>query len=65
MFEKVTVIDGKDHLVGRLAAVVAKQLLNGQHVVVVRCESLIKSGNFYFLLPLKSLFFQVLCSEIN
>lgn len=29
MFEKVVVIDARAHLLGRLASVVAKQLLNG------------------------------------
>jgi len=44
MFEKVVVIDGKDHILGRLAAVVAKQLLNGQRVVIVRAERIITTG---------------------
>jgi ribosomal protein L13 len=39
------VIDGKGHLLGRLASIVAKQLLNGKKVVVVRCEALIISGS--------------------
>ena len=47
MFEKVVVVDGRDHLLGRLASVVAKELLNGQHVVVVRCEKLNISGSLY------------------
>ncbi len=38
MFEKEIVIDGKGHLMGRLASVVAKELLNGQRVVIVRAE---------------------------
>merc|ERR1711977_322526 len=46
-FDSVKVIDGNDHLMGRLAATVAKQLLRGQKVVVVRCEGLKISGNFY------------------
>jgi large subunit ribosomal protein L13Ae len=29
MFEKEIIIDGKDHLLGRLASTIAKQLLNG------------------------------------
>jgi large subunit ribosomal protein L13Ae len=29
MFEKKVVIDGKGHLLGRLASLVAKELLNG------------------------------------
>merc|ERR1711920_1050432 len=39
--------DGQGHLMGRLAATVAKCLLNGQRCVVVRCEGLLISGNFY------------------
>ncbi|KAI8986556.1 60S ribosomal protein L16 [Pilobolus umbonatus] len=46
-FEKVVVIDGKGHLLGRLASIVAKQALNGQKVVVVRCEALNVSGEFF------------------
>ena len=41
------VIDGRDHLVGRLASVVAKKLLQGYKIVVVRCELLSKSGHIY------------------
>ena len=33
--------------IGRLASTVAKQLLNGQHIVVVRCEDLNISGEFF------------------
>ncbi|XP_034252818.1 60S ribosomal protein L13a [Thrips palmi] len=45
--QKELVIDGKGHLLGRLAAVVAKQLLLGRKVVVVRCEQMNMSGNFF------------------
>ena len=45
-FFQVT-IDGKGHLLGRLASTVAKQLLNGQKIVVVRCEALNISGEFF------------------
>lgn len=41
------VVDGKGHLLGRLASTVAKQLLNGQKIVVVRCEALNISGEFF------------------
>jgi hypothetical protein len=41
------VIDGKGHLLGRLASIVAKQILNGQKIVVVRCEALNISGEFF------------------
>jgi large subunit ribosomal protein L13Ae len=46
-FQKVVVIDGKGHLLGRLASIVAKQLLNGQKVVIVRCEELNISGSLF------------------
>ena len=41
---KAVVVDGKGHLLGRLASVIAKELLNGQEVVVVRCEQIDISG---------------------
>merc|ERR1719440_1027437 len=47
MFEKEIVVDGRGHLVGRLASKIAHQLLRGQKIVVVRCESLIFSGSLF------------------
>ncbi len=47
MFEKIIIVDAKDHLFGRLASVVAKELLNGQTVVVVRCELINISGSLF------------------
>ncbi|CAE6437850.1 unnamed protein product [Rhizoctonia solani] len=41
------VIDGKGHLLGRLATVISKQILNGQKIVVVRCEEVNISGSFF------------------
>ena len=41
------VIDGKGHLLGRLASVVAKQLILGNHVVVVRTEAINISGHIF------------------
>jgi len=38
-------IDARDHMIGRLASVVAKELLAGQSIVVVRCEELVISGS--------------------
>lgn len=46
VYEQIT-IDGKGHLLGRLASTVAKQLLEGQKIVVVRCEALNISGEFF------------------
>ncbi|TPX37278.1 hypothetical protein SeMB42_g05210 [Synchytrium endobioticum] len=47
IFQKEVVIDGKGHLSGRLASIVAKQILSGQHVTVVRCEEINVSGSFF------------------
>tara|TARA_B110000285_G_C15104454_1_gene607070 strand:+ start:1183 stop:1779 length:597 start_codon:yes stop_codon:yes gene_type:complete len=47
MFEKEVVIDGRGHLVGRLASKVAKEILRGQRVVVVRCELMNMSGSLF------------------
>ncbi|CAP29335.3 Protein CBR-RPL-16, partial [Caenorhabditis briggsae] len=41
------IIDGKNHLLGRLASIVAKKLLQGEKVVVVRAEEITISGNFH------------------
>eukprot|EP00695_Tsukubamonas_globosa_P003661 TRINITY_DN75_c0_g1_i4.p1 TRINITY_DN75_c0_g1~~TRINITY_DN75_c0_g1_i4.p1 ORF type:complete len:138 (+),score=51.96 TRINITY_DN75_c0_g1_i4:74-487(+) len=45
MFEKLVVIDARAHLMGRLASIVAKQLLSGQKIVVVRAEQINISGS--------------------
>ncbi len=42
---ETVVIDGRGHLLGRLASIVAKQLLNGKKIVVVRCEAILISGS--------------------
>ncbi|OQR92576.1 60S ribosomal protein L13 [Achlya hypogyna] len=44
-FEKPVVVDCRAHMLGRLASLVAKELLLGQHVVAVRCEELNISGS--------------------
>eukprot|EP00173_Palmaria_palmata_P001544 Plantae.Rhodophyta-Palmaria_palmata.ctg18743.p1 GENE.Plantae.Rhodophyta-Palmaria_palmata.ctg18743~~Plantae.Rhodophyta-Palmaria_palmata.ctg18743.p1 ORF type:complete len:199 (-),score=42.63 Plantae.Rhodophyta-Palmaria_palmata.ctg18743:65-661(-) len=44
MFSGPVVVDGKGHLMGRLASKIAKEVLNGQEIVVVRCEDLYISG---------------------
>ncbi|GAC72876.1 hypothetical protein PANT_7d00319 [Moesziomyces antarcticus T-34] len=41
------IVDGKGHLLGRLAATLAKELLSGQKVVVVRSELINVSGSFF------------------
>jgi len=44
---KPLLIDARGHLMGRLSAIVAKTLLQGQRVIVLRCEGINISGNFY------------------
>lgn len=46
-FTKETVVDARGHLLGRLASILAKELLNGQRVTVVRCEGINISGSLY------------------
>ncbi|CAK9063636.1 60S ribosomal protein L13a [Durusdinium trenchii] len=41
------VVDCRGHLLGRLASVLAKELLNGQNVVCVRAEDINISGSLY------------------
>ena len=47
MFEKEVIIDAKGHILGRLAAVLAKELLSGQRIVVVRVEKVVLSGSLF------------------
>lgn len=47
MFEREIIIDGRGHMMGRLASLVAKQILRGQKVVVVRCEGINISGSLF------------------
>ncbi|KAK2113393.1 60S ribosomal protein L13A [Saguinus oedipus] len=44
---QVLLLDGRGRLLGRLTAIMAKQVLLGGKVVVVRCEGVSISGNFY------------------
>merc|ERR1712113_410102 len=43
---EVVVIDCAGHMLGRLASIIAKQLLNGQKIVAVRTEKICISGGF-------------------
>ena len=67
---ETVVIDGRGHLLGRLASVVAKQLLFGKKIVVVRCEEILISGscrlNILLLLDVNSLRLAILyCSALT
>jgi large subunit ribosomal protein L13 len=42
---QIVVVDGTDHLAGRLSSNVAKMLLKGNRVIVVNCEKIMISGS--------------------
>merc|ERR1711907_54320 len=46
-FQSDVVIDCRGHLLGRLASTVAKELLSGQKIVLVRCEEINISGELF------------------
>lgn len=46
-FTNEMIIDGRGHMLGRLSSIVAKELLNGQKVTVVRCEQINMSNSLY------------------
>jgi len=45
VLEKPILIDCRDHLNGRLCSIVAKELLAGQKIILVRCEEMVISGS--------------------
>lgn len=63
-FCKEVVIDGRGHIQGRLASTVAKQVLNGQRVTVVRCEAINMSASL-FRHQLKRDAFNELTNNVN
>jgi len=62
--QKHIIVDGRGHLMGRLASIVAKNLLNGQRIVIVRCEDIEMSGSF-FRNKLRFLSFLRKCTTTN
>lgn len=48
--DKLTVIDGSNHIMGRLASIIAKRLLKGERIAVVNAENIVISGDFYSVL---------------
>ena len=56
------IVDCRGHLLGRLASIVAKEILSGQHVILVRCEEINISGSF---IRNKLLFMSYLRKKMN
>jgi len=46
LLPKCLIIDAKDHILGRLASTIAKHLLMGTKVYVLRCERITMAGHF-------------------
>jgi len=44
--QKCLIIDAKDHILGRLASTVAKHLLMGTKIYILRAERIVMSGHF-------------------
>mmetsp|Transcript_57757 Transcript_57757/g.95837 ORF Transcript_57757/g.95837 Transcript_57757/m.95837 type:complete len:211 (-) Transcript_57757:232-864(-) len=42
---KCLIIDARDHILGRLASTVAKHLMMGTKIIVLRCERIVMSGH--------------------
>merc|ERR1712205_41174 len=61
-FENTVVVDCRGHLLGRLCSIIAKELMAGQRVVLVRCEEMNISGSF---IRNKLLFMSVLKKRKN
>jgi large subunit ribosomal protein L13Ae len=47
VLQKAVIIDCRNHLLGRLASIVAKELLNGQRIIAVRTEEINISGSLF------------------
>ncbi|CAN6196664.1 unnamed protein product [Urochloa humidicola] len=62
MVSGCVVVDARGHMMGRLASTVAKELLKGQRVAVLRCEEMALSGG---LVRQKSRFLRFLRKRMN
>jgi len=56
---RTTMIDAKDLILGRMASIVAKRLLNGERIVIVNAEESIISGKRLSILQESQEFLQV------
>jgi large subunit ribosomal protein L13 len=41
----VTIIDGKDHILGRLSSAVAERIMDGESIIVVNAQDILVTGN--------------------
>ena len=57
--DKTTIIDAKGLILGRMASIVAKRLLNGEKIIIVNAENAVISGKRLSLIREKHEFLQV------
>jgi large subunit ribosomal protein L13 len=57
--DKTTIIDAKGLILGRMASVVAKRLLNGEKIIIVNAENAVISGKRLSVIREKHEFLQV------
>lgn len=57
--KKITVIDAKGLILGRMASVVAKRLLNGEKIIIVNAGDAVISGDRYSIIKAAHEYLQV------
>jgi len=54
-----TIINGEGHILGRLASIVAKRLLNGERITILNADKIVVSGNKRMVIESYKLLFKV------
>ncbi len=54
-----TIINGEGHILGRLASIVAKRLLNGERITILNADKIVVSGNKKMVIESYKLLFNV------
>ncbi len=49
IFENANIVTAENAVIGRLASIIAKRLLNGEKIIIVNADKAIVSGNAYFI----------------
>ncbi len=49
IFENANIVTAENAVIGRLASIIAKRLLNGERIIIVNADKAIVSGNAYFI----------------
>ena len=54
-----TIINGEGHILGRLASIVAKRLLNGERITILNADKIVVSGDKKMVIESYKLLFEV------